>query len=343
MIGYSDSNKDGGILASQWGLYRAQETLSAIGEAAGVAIRYFHGRGGTISRGAGPTHRFLRALPPGSMSGSLRVTEQGETVSQKYANLITAEYHLELLLAGAAGATAGKAHTPLAAPELEPVMDRLAAASREAYGGLVQRDGFISFFRQATPIDVIERSSIGSRPARRTGQATIADLRAIPWVFAWSQSRFFLSGWFGLGSALSDLRANDPAQYANLMARAFDWPPLHYVISNVATSIATSDAKIMERYAALVDNPALRSEVMGIIFEERARTLAILEEIYGGPLQVRRPNISRTLELRAPALRPLHERQIDLLREWRRSGDDALLGELLLTVNAIAGGLGSTG
>jgi phosphoenolpyruvate carboxylase len=343
MIGYSDSNKDGGILASQWALHRAQETLSAIGDSAGVSIRYFHGRGGTISRGAGPTHRFLRALPPGSMSGSLRLTEQGETIAQKYANLITAEYHLELLLAGAAGAAAGTAQTRVAAPELEPVMDRLAEASREAYSALVQRDGFITFFRQATPIDVIERSSIGSRPARRTGQATIADLRAIPWVFAWSQSRFFLSGWFGLGSALAGLRTGDAAQYGALIERAFDWPPLHYVISNVATSIATSDAEIMERYAALVEDDALAGELLKIIFEERARTLEILGEIYGGPLQERRPNISRTLELRAPALRPLHNRQIDLLGAWRQDGDDSVLGELLLTVNAIAGGLGSTG
>ncbi len=343
MIGYSDSNKDGGILASQWGLYRAQETLSGIAESAGVAIRFFHGRGGTISRGAGPTHRFLRALPPGSMSGALRLTEQGETISQKYANRITAEYHLELLLAGAAGASTGTAQTRAAAPDLEPVMDRLAASSREAYAALVQREGFIEFFRQATPIDVIERSSIGSRPARRTGQATIADLRAIPWVFAWSQSRYFLSGWFGLGSALAGLRREDEATYAALVDRAFDWPPLHYVISNVATSIANSDPELMEMYAALVDDPGLGGDMLRLIIEERTRTMAILEEIYGGPLHMRRPNISRALELRAPALRALHERQIDLLRDWRRNGGEGRLSELLLTVNAIAGGLGSTG
>ena len=343
MIGYSDSNKDGGILASQWGLYRAQEALASVAESAGVAIRFFHGRGGTISRGAGPTHRFLRALPPGSMSGALRLTEQGETVAQKYANVITAERHLELLLAGAAGAAIGTHATRDTPHDLEPIMDQLAAASRAAYGQLLQGDRFVEFFRQATPVDVIERSSIGSRPARRTGRATIADLRAIPWVFAWSQSRYYLSGWYGLGSALEDLRDGDRDQYARLVSCVFDWPPLHYVISNAATSIATSDPDVMRIYAGLVDDPVLRSNFLDPILEERQRTMAMLEEIYGGALRDRRPNISRTLELRAPALRLLHERQVRLIRDWRSDQDDQILSELIETVNAIAGGLGSTG
>ncbi|RZV40874.1 MAG: phosphoenolpyruvate carboxylase [Acidimicrobiia bacterium] len=344
MIGYSDSNKDGGILASLWGLYRAQEALAGVGEAEGVAIRFFHGRGGTISRGAGPTHRFLRALPPGSMSGSLRLTEQGETISQKYANRITAEHHLELLLAGAAGSAIGTPAARAIPHHLEPVMDDLAAASRTAYAGLLQRDRFVEFFRLATPVDVIERSSIGSRPARRTGRATLADLRAIPWVFAWSQSRYFLSGWFGLGSALEGLRSADGATFQDLLDHVFDWAPLHYIISNAATAIANSDAEVMEMYAGLVGENGLRSEFLPSILEERQRTLEILEEIYGGRLSDRRPNIARTLELRAPALRPLHERQIDLIGQWRADpDDDSLLDELLVTVNAIAGGLGSTG
>jgi phosphoenolpyruvate carboxylase len=278
------------------------------------------------------------------MSGELRLTEQGETISQKYANRITAEHNLELLLAGAAGAAIGTPATRATPHDLEPVMDQLAAASRSAYGDLLHRDRFVEFFRLATPVDVIERSSIGSRPARRTGRATIADLRAIPWVFAWSQSRYYLSGWFGLGAALTDLRSRDGDHYAQLLSHVFDWPPLHYIISNAATSIATSDPDVMRMYAGLVDDPALRSAFFDPILEERNRTMAILEEIYGGPLRIRRPNIARTLELRAPALLPLHERQVELIRRWRADpGDEALLGDLLLTVNAIAGGLGSTG
>jgi phosphoenolpyruvate carboxylase len=344
MIGYSDSNKDGGILASQWGLHRAQETLAAVGQAAGVDITFFHGRGGTISRGAGPTHRFLRALPPGSMTGSLRLTEQGETISQKYANRITAEHHLELLLAGAAGAAIGTPATKATPHHLEPVMDELAGTSRDAYAELLHTERFIEFFRTATPIDVIERSSIGSRPARRTGRATIADLRAIPWVFAWSQSRFFLSGWYGLGSALEAFKAADTATYRDLLDHVFDWPPLHYVISNAATSLMTSDEEVIVLYSGLVDDGELRSHFLERILEERKRTIGILEEVYGGTLAVRRPNIARTLELRAPALRPLHARQIDLIRAWRADpSDDGLLSDLLVTVNAIAGGLGSTG
>ncbi|MDJ0961701.1 MAG: phosphoenolpyruvate carboxylase [Acidimicrobiia bacterium] len=344
MIGYSDSNKDGGILASQWGLHRAQETLATVATDHGCDVTFFHGRGGTISRGAGPTHRFMRALPPGSMSGSLRLTEQGETISQKYANRITAEHHLELLLAGAAGAAIGTPAMKSTPHQLEPVMDHLAATSRVAYADLLHTDRFIEFFRTATPIDVIERSSIGSRPARRTGRATIADLRAIPWVFSWSQSRFFLSGWFGLGTALAGLAESDDATYRDLLQHVFDWPPLHYVVSNAATSIMTSDADVMGMYAALVADDGLRGVFLSRILDERQRTIEILEEIYGGPLAERRPNIARTLELRAPALRPLHERQVALIREWRSQPDDeAKLADLLVTVNAIAGGLGSTG
>ena len=346
MVGYSDSNKDGGIVASLWGLYRAEEQLASVCHEDGLRITFFHGRGGTISRGAGPTHRFLRALPPGSVDGGLRLTEQGETISQKYANRITAEHHLQLLVAGTAAATVGTAARP--APEtLTRGMDRLAADSRKAYVDLVGGRRFLEFFRQATPIDVIESSSIGSRPARRTGSATIADLRAIPWVFAWSQSRFFLSGWYGLGTGLSTLRESDPQLFEELTDAAFDWPPLHYILSNAATSIATADPGIMAWYAELVTDRAVRDEYLGSIVDEYHRTEQILSEIYGGPLAQRRPNIARTLELRDPGLRPLHRRQIELIRRWRTStpgpDQDVLLTDLLVTVNAIAGGLGSTG
>jgi phosphoenolpyruvate carboxylase len=349
MVGYSDSNKDGGILASLWGLYRAEETLARIGSEMGIAVSFFHGRGGTISRGAGPTHRFLRALPPGSLHGTLRLTEQGETISQKYANRITAEHNLELLLAGTAGAVIGTPATRSTAHHLEPLMDELAASSRAAYADLLHTGGFIEFFRQATPIDVIEHSRIGSRPARRTGRPSIADLRAIPWVFSWSQSRFLLSGWFGLGTALADLRARDDGRFHELVGHAFDWAPLHYIVSNAATAIATADAEIMGWYAAMVANDDVRARFLDRIHIEYSRTTEVLEEIYGGPLRDRRPNIARTLLQRDPALRPLHQRQIELIVAWRtRQAEDpeaaeSMLPQLLVTVNAIASGLGATG
>jgi phosphoenolpyruvate carboxylase len=244
MIGYSDSNKDGGILASQWALHRAQEDIGRTAAARGTRVRFFHGRGGTISRGAGPTHRFLEALPPGTLYGDLRITEQGESISQKYSNPVTATYHLELLLAGAARFSVGPGP---GAPEksLEEVMTRLVEASRRAYRELLETEGFMDFYREATPIDVLEASSIGSRPARRTGARTLADLRAIPWVFSWSQSRFFLPGWFGVGSALEWLQREDPVAAARLAAAVPHWPFLRYVLTNIETSFIGADTLII--------------------------------------------------------------------------------------------------
>jgi len=352
MIGYSDSNKDGGIVASLWGLYRAQAALARIGAAHGVRIRFFHGRGGTISRGAGPTHRFIQALPPGAPAGDLRLTEQGETISQKYANRITAAYNLELLLAGTLGTTLSHRAQPDAPHPLEPAMDRLAEDSRRVYQGLLAREGFLTFFAQATPIDAIEQSRIGSRPARRTGRRTLADLRAIPWVFSWNQSRVYLSGWYGLGTALERLRADDPETFDRLAAAKRDgsWAPLDYIMSNAATTVASVDTALMAEYAALVEDSAVRGRFLADILDEFHRTSAMLEALLGRPLSEARPRIHRAIVLRQEALAPLHRHQIALLRRWRHlraAGDDAgaeaLIPQLLLTVNAIAAGLGATG
>ncbi len=350
MVGYSDSNKDGGIWASLWNLYRAEEALSDLGRAKGVRIRFFHGRGGTISRGAGPTHRFVRAMPHGALSGDLRLTEQGETIAQKYANLITATYNLELLMAGTAGATLGQQATRRQPHPLEPVMDELAQISRQTYADLIRSEGFIGFYRQATPIDVIEASSIGSRPARRTGQHTLADLRAIPWVFSWSQSRFYLSGWYGVGSALAALQKRDPASFQAIADHNMAWPSLHYIVSNVATSIMTADPTIMADYAALVQDEAVGQRFLNQILDEYALTRQMLELIYGGPLGERRPEVQAMLDIREPGLRILHQLQIQLITTWRAAqaaGDtaqaDRLLPQLLVTVNTVASGLGATG
>lgn len=350
MVGYSDSNKDGGIFASLWSLYCTQAALSQIGAARGVRIRFFHGRGGTISRGAGPTHRFIKALPRAALHGDLRMTEQGETIGQKYGNPASAAYHLELLLAGVSRAGALDRHAPEPAHPLEPTMDRLAEHSRRAYAALLESPGLLTFFRQATPIDAIEESRIGSRPARRTGQHSIADLRAIPWVFSWGQARFYLSGWYGVGSALAALHAEDPAALAALGQHLVGWAPLHYVLSNAATSVALADLEVMRAYAELVEDAELRGRVLGLVAEEYERTRQMLELVYGGRLAERRPNIHAMVVLRRAGLRALHQRQIALLRRWRaaqRQGDQtaaaAALPHLLLTVNAIASGLGSTG
>lgn len=350
MIGYSDSNKDAGILASQWHLHRAQATLAEIGRQCGVRIRFAHGRGGAINRGAGPTHRFLGALPHSSLNGDMAMTEQGETIAQKYANLGTATHNLELLLAGVAGMTLLHRHGTKQQNGLELLMDRLSAASRRAYQSLVQADGFITFFRQATPLDVIEASRHGSRPSRRTGKGTIADLRAIPWGFSWNQSRFFLPGWYGVGSALGELLQEDTLAFETLREHVKTWPLLRSVLNNVATSIVSADEEIMHRYTELVEDAALREHFFTIIMDEFKRSRHLLERVFGMPLHEHRVRLYQLQNLRQDGLRTLHYQQIALLRRWRQikyteNSEEAeqVLRHLLLTVNAIASGLRTTG
>ena len=354
MLGYSDSNKVSGILSAQWALHRCQADLTQVADEAGVRLRFFHGRGGTISRGAGPTHRFLESLPPRSLGGDVRLTEQGETVAQKYANPKTATYNLEMLVAGVTGVTltnrAAHGEGPIPPHPLEPAVARLSDLSQKAYDDLLNADGFMTFFGQATPIDVLEQSNIGSRPSRRTGSRTLDDLRAIPWVFSWNQSRYYLPGWYGTGTALAALQRDDPAAFDTLAAEVGGYPVLKYVLTNVETNIASADADLMRAYGSLVQDAAVRDGFVGRVVQEYERTERMLNTIFGGaPLAERRPRMVRTLKLRDARLRVLHNQQIDLLRRWRplRETDsaaaDALLPQLLLNVNAIASGLRTTG
>jgi phosphoenolpyruvate carboxylase len=343
MIGYSDSNKDGGILASLWNLHIAQRALVDVGDQHEVRIRFFHGRGGSISRGAGPIHRFIQALPHSTLQGDLRVTEQGEVIARRYANRLTAVHNLELMLAGVFRASLEHQYTPEQNHELKPTMDRLAELSGETYRKLLHEPGFIDFYRQATPIDVLEFSRIGSRPARRTGQRTLADLRAIPWVFSWSQARFFLSGWYGVGSALNTLLTTQPDLFDAIRRHAFDWSPLHYIVSSTASNIMLADPDLMQQYADLVEDSALRERLMGDILNEYELTRSVLERIYNGSLNQQRPNVSQIIRVRQDPLYQLHQQQIRLIREWRRDQASDKLNSLLLIVNAIANGLGTTG
>jgi len=350
MIGYSDSNKDGGILASLVGLRHAQDQLAEVGRKHCVHVRFFHGRGGTISRGAGPTHRFIRSLPDRTLQGDLRLTEQGETIAQKYAHQPTAIYNLELFLAGVTTKTLADLHVQQSAHPLEPTLVSLASWAQGEYHDLLHSNGFLDFFCQATPIDAIEQSRIGSRPSRRTGQQSLADLRAIPWVFSWGQARFYLSGWYGVGSALQRLKSEQQDIYAQLPNQLGQWAPLRYLISNVATSVAAVDGEVIGEYAALVEDEKIRKLFLDRIIQEWDLTKRHVEHIYGGCLDAKRPNVRRMIQLRSQGLRILHNQQIGLLRRWRsyhRMGEatqaDSLLPQLLLTVNAIASGLGATG
>jgi phosphoenolpyruvate carboxylase len=345
MIGYSDSNKDCGIFASQWGLHQSQSALAQVGRDAGVKIRFFHGRGGTISRGAGPTHRFLAALPQGSVRGDLRVTEQGETISQKYGTISSSVYNLELLQAGVAAVSLHDISAPIEKPFAE-ACEFLSEASREAYTRLIAHPDFMAYFSEATPIDALETSRIGSRPSRRTGQRTLADLRAIPWVFSWNQSRHYLPGWFGVGSALQCLQRERPKLFQNLRSQLKKSPFLYYVLTNVETNLASADREMIEIYAGLVRDSRVRKSVLEIILAEFDSTREMMSLVFGSTLEKRRPRMLKTLALRDSGLRALHVHQTKLLAEWRcaeSASKSRLLPEVLLSINAIASGLRTTG
>lgn len=350
MLGYSDSNKDGGLFSSIWMLYRAQEQLQEAGNRHGTNILFFHGRGGSISRGAGPTNRFLRAQPHGSFRAGIRFTEQGETIAQKYANRISAVYNLEQFAAGVTGERLRHNTAPEPCIDIKPILDALSAQASIAYRSLTCAEGFPRFFKEATPVDIIEQMRIGSRPSRRSGACSLDDLRAIPWVFSWNQARFAISGWYGVGSALEHLELHYPAAADKIRSRELLCPTLHYIVSNADTSIASVDPLIMQLYASLVTDEALREKIMEMIETELRRTKRYIDMIYGEQLEEQRFNVMRFIGKRQEALRLLHRRQVLLLSEWRKFRNDnrereaeAMLPELFLSVNAIAGGLRSTG
>ncbi len=350
MIGYSDSNKDGGILASQWYLYDAQTKLLQIGHQHGVKLRFFHGKGGSISRGAGPTHWFLRALPPHSVNGDIRFTEQGETIERKYANKNNAVYNLELLTAGTLAVSMLQNNQPGQAYELAEELSYLALKSKQAYESLTKMSGFIQFYEKATPIDAIEQSKIGSRPSRRTGTRSLSDLRAIPWVFSWSQCRFNIPGWYGVGTSLEAMRNNDKFKFERFRNAVKMDPFIRYVLTSVDSSLASSDEVIFKQYAHLASEVPQGDEILKLLLKEFELTREMIDSILLVPISERRKNHYYSTLLRADAMRPLHTHQVHLLAQWReqnKAGQSAeaerTLFELLRCINAIAGAIGFTG
>jgi phosphoenolpyruvate carboxylase len=351
MIGYSDSNKDGGILASTWYLYHAQVKLSEVAQKHGVQIRFFHGKGGTISRGAGPTHWFLKSLPVSTMNGLIRMTEQGETIERKYANKVNAAYNMELLMAGLVRQTMlNKSGNEGNTADRTEIFKYLANESLEAFKKLTTHPSFIIFYEQATPIDAIESSKIGSRPARRTGKRTLADLRAIPWVFSWTQSRMHISSWYGVGSTLQKMKTEQPGKYETLkkMVKTDDF--VRYVLTNIDTSLAATDENMMKLYSGLVEDKKVKNEILGLLLTELELTRKTLLELLGSPSKERRKNHYYSTKLRAEALLPLHRQQVNLLKQWRNAqksdndgNHDFLLHNLLRSINAIANAMGTTG
>lgn len=350
MVGYSDSNKDGGIMASQWNLYKAQFKLGQVGDDRDVKITFFHGKGGSISRGSGPTHYFVDALPYGALRGSIRLTEQGETIAQKYANKVNAAYNLELLAASALKKSAMDSKRDRSYHPHADIIEKLAAASKKNYEAMMNEEGFIPFFRQATPIDAIEKSKIGSRPAKRTGASTVQDLRAIPWVFSWSQARYNMTSWYGVGSAFEELMNGSPEEYQLIKESLKTDPFLRYVITNVDTSVSSTSEDLMRQYAGLVEDSAVREKFLNIYRNELSLTKKHLTELMSKNIEERRKSHYHSTQLRAALMKPLHERQISLLRTWRDQLKNEEVAEaertqieIMLTINAIAGAMRSTG
>lgn len=350
MIGYSDSNKSGGILASTMALHNAQMRLSEVGKRFGVEIAFFHGKGGSISRGAGPVHWFIQALPKGSLQGTLRLTEQGETIAQKYAHKVNASYNLELLMAGTATQFILQNNTPNLPHPLLDVLSKMADDSKDLYEKLIHDEHFIQFFSEATPIDAIEQSKIGSRPSRRSNKRTLADLRAIPWVFAWSQSRFNLTSWYGVGYALEKLWQEQPENFEKLKKALKNDVLVRYILTNIDTSLFSTDEDMMRQYADLVTDETVKTHIFGLISTELKRTREMLQKLLTRSFEERRTQHYNSSFLRASAMDELHLSQISLLRTWREqkaqqqeAEADSTLLSILLTINAIAGALRYTG
>lgn len=347
MVGYSDSNKDGGYLTSNWALHRAERDLVAVAAAQGVHLRLFHGRGGAVGRGGGPTYEAIRAQPPGSVQGAVRVTEQGEMIAAEYSDPQHARRGLEALVAAAVEATtvSDDGLGPDAARYYE-VMEELAEGAGRAYRELVYgTPGFVTWFRTATPIGEIAELNIGSRPPSRRASDRIEDLRAIPWVFSWSQCRIMLPGWYGVGSAIEQWAGGDDARWELLAEMHGRWPWWRSVLANMAMVLAKADLDIGARYAELVADEELRRRVFDPIVAEHARTVAAYARVTGrsDPLDGA-PDLARALRNRLPYLDPLNHLQVSLLRRWR-SGDRerSVQAGIQVTLNGLATGLRNSG
>ena len=342
MLGYSDSGKDAGTLASRWGLQRAQVELLELAQAAGIRLAFFHGRGGSASRGGARITPALMSSPRGSVAGVLRVTEQGEVIHRKYGIRALALRNLEQTVGAVLRASLRPHETE---PREEPWlarMDQLSASSRKAYRALVEREHFVDYFRTATPIDVIERMTLGSRPASRRSMRGVQDLRAIPWVFAWTQCRSIITGWYGLGSALEQGAAEFGE--AALVEMARDWPFFINMLDDVEMVLAKCDLDIAEAFSRLAG--PLHEDFFGLIRQEFERTERWLLRLKGsdallGPAS----RLSRSIRLRNPYVDPMSLLQVDLLRRWRASDnrDDSLLAALVACVNGVSQGLQNTG
>ena len=353
MLGYSDSNKDGGFLTSGWELYKAEVALAETCARHGVRLRLFHGRGGSVGRGGGPSYQAILAQPDGAVSGQIRITEQGEVIASKYANPEVGRRNLEILVAATLEATLLKREHDTDPEAFRAVMERLSQHAFAAYRNLVyETPGFDRYFRESTPLSEISELNIGSRPASRKPSQRIEDLRAIPWVFSWAQCRLMLPGWYGFGSAVEAFLAEEPDGLQTLRRLYAAWPFFRSLLSNMDMVLAKADIGIASRYAELVSDAELRRTIFRRIADEFARTRRLLLAIEeADELLADNPQLRRSIRNRFPYMDPLNHLQIELLRR-HRSGSAAGTSEpvdersrrgIHITINGIAAGLRNSG
>jgi len=346
MLGYSDSNKDGGFLTSGWELYKAEIALVEVFARHGVKLRLFHGRGGSVGRGGGPSYQAILAQPGGAVQGRLRITEQGEVIASKYSNPELGRRNLEIVAAAVLEATLVASADPAPRADYLETMEALSQSAHRAYRGLVyETEGFERYFWESTVIAEIAHLNLGSRPASRRKTTAIEDLRAIPWVFSWAQCRLMLPGWYGFGSALRDFLAAHPDGLQVLQRMHREWGFFRTLLSNMDMVLAKSDLAIASRYAELVSDPALRAAIFPRLQAEWQATVDGLLAITGqSRLLADNPLLARSIRHRFPYLDPLNHLQIELIRRLRAgSNDEHVKRGIHLTINGIAAGLRNSG
>lgn len=347
MLGYSDSNKDGGMLTSTWEIFKAHRELHRVAEACNIRLRLFHGRGGTVGRGGGPTHDAITSQPPTAFTGSLKITEQGEVLNWKYSDTAVAERNLELMIAASLEAlTRSEGYGAEIMPDWEEAME---AMSKEAFTyyrqNIMDNPDILPYFEGATPVLELELARIGSRPARRNTRRDLQNLRAIPWVFGWMQSRHVLPAWFGVGYALEWFQAQAEGNAALLRQMVRQFPLFRVLIQNTETGLAKADFMVARLYADLVPDVALRERVFTMLEAEFQRTLrAILAITEQSHLLEKNPVFAKSIRLRNPYVDPMSFMQIELLRRKRTGEENEELNyALAATINGIASGLRNTG
>ena len=350
MLGYSDSNKDCGYLTANWALFKAQDDIARVCREADVRVTLFHGRGGSIARGGGPAAKAILAQPIALRDGGIRVTEQGEVLSTRYHDPELAHRILEQMTYGVMLGIHAAEHPEPVRPEWTQAMEQMSAAGFAAYKKLVHDDPeFIAFWKQATPIDEISNLKFGSRPTFRRATTSVTDLRAIPWVFSWMQSRFNFSGWYGLGSALAPVLRRGKSGRDLLRHMHAQWPFFQTLIANAQLTLCKADMGIARLYASLVEDKVLRAKILGVLESEFARTEKAILAITGQKsLLAKEPVLKKSVELRNPYIDPLNYLQVEMIRRLRaggldKAGEEAVRRVVELTINGISGGLKNTG